>query len=311
MKPARFFVLLAVIVILMAGCAVPQRPPLEPESSSVPDEAPGTRLVFEVQGGEEGDGVRKGTADGTDADLVAAMDRLKRSVSLEPGRWDVHYDLGLLYMRLDALEMAMAEFRKALELKGPPSKVYNALGTISSSMGRKSEAVEFFRSALTLKRSPAVLMNLANTYVSQGLTDKALGYYKEIESMDPSNPLLHYNIGILLYRSGEYEEALEHFDTAVAYGRKDVRTLSARAQVLLKLRRYEDALDAFEELKLMAPKDPLPYRNAGVIYEMYLGDMQKALDNYNAYIDMKGNDAGDVKVWVEVVKARLASGGGR
>jgi len=53
------------------------------------------------------------------------------------------------------------------------------------------------------------------------------------------------------------------------------------------------------------------YKNMGVIYELYTGDMARALQNYVGYISIVGErNAGDVSLWADVVRARISRQGG-
>ncbi|MBI5599347.1 MAG: tetratricopeptide repeat protein [Deltaproteobacteria bacterium] len=226
---------------------------------------------------------------------------------LQPRSWEPYYNAGLLYMKLNDREKAKNAFDAALKHNAPASKVYNALGTLYSSAGKQSNAVEFYNGALMIEKSSYTMVNLANTYLGMGRSKDAVKLYRDAEAIDPSNPVVHYNMGLIFYNDGDYERALYRFDAAVGYGRKDFHTLFIRAQTMLKLRKYEEALRAFEELKAGYPQDPRSYKNLGIIYEIYFDDMEKALSNYTDYISRGGREAKEAEAWADVIKAMLAA----
>lgn len=237
---------------------------------------------------------------------VDALWLFKPAGAIEAGRWEFYYNSGLLYMRMGDVEKAQEAFLTASRYNAPPAKIYNALGTLYALGGNNAKAIESFNGAFMLERSFSTAVNFANAHLGMGHTKEAAKLYLDAESFDSTNPLVHYNMGILFFSEGDYEGAFRQFTAAMDYGRKDFQTLSGRAQALLRLRRYDEALKAFEEIRDIAPDDPRPYRNIGIICEIYLGDMDKALENYSAYLQKGGKDSGDVQAWLDVVKARVS-----
>lgn len=84
----------------------------------------------------------------------------------------------------------------------------------------------------------------------------------------------------------------------------DEKGLQQEVSSLIDLGNWGEALISLKEMADKNPADPLPYKNIGIIYEIYIGDMEKALENYIAY--QKGSGEGrDVDPWIDVVKARI------
>jgi len=243
--------------------------------------------------------------------------RLRREVFLKPGNWRAHYHLGLFYMSRGEFEQAERSLHKAMEYKGSPLMVYNALGTLYESMGNQEKAIDFFKSALAVKKSPlvppspfapVVMMNIANTYMRMGQLEKAEKYFRKADGTELStSPVFNYNMALILYRTGQYSQALGRIERAVSAGRDDYLIRYTKASVLVKLNRYGEALAIFGQLKAERPGDARLYKNMGVIYELYTGDMARALQNYVGYIGIVGEgSAGEVALWADVVRARIS-----
>ncbi len=245
--------------------------------------------------------------------------RLKREVYLKPGNWKAHYHLGLFYMSRAEFEQAEKSLHKAMEYKGSPRLLYNALGTLYESMGNQEKAMDFFKSALDLKSSSLarssslVMMNAASTYMRSGQLNKAEKLIRRADLTElSSKPVFNYNMTLILYQTEQYDEALERIEKTIAAGREDYLVRYTKASVLVKLNRYNEALETFGQLKAERPGDARLYKNMGVIYELYLGDMARALQNYVGYIGIVGEDnAGEVTLWADVVRSRIARLGGR
>ncbi|VAV83619.1 hypothetical protein MNBD_DELTA01-2130 [hydrothermal vent metagenome] len=246
--------------------------------------------------------------------------RLKREVYLKPGNWTAHYHLGLFYMSRGEFELAEKSLHKAMEYKGSPLLVYNALGTLYESMGNQEKAVDLFKSALAVKKvsnatlapvASIAIMNAANTYMRIGQLEKAEKYLRKADETELSqSAVFNYNMTLILYRTEQYGEALERIERTISAGREDYLIRYTKASVLVKLNRYNEALEIFGQLKAERPGDARLYKNMGVIYELYTGDMARALQNYVGYIGIVGEDsAGAVTLWADVVRARISRQG--
>lgn len=229
----------------------------------------------------------------------------KKVVNLIPERWEPYFNLGIIYMNLNDNDKAEQEFRRALKYKPPREIINNALGYIYLSKGNNWKAEKAFKKAAAHNKSPEAIINLANYYQLMENREKAIQYYRQAKKLAPSNTVLSYNRGIFLYKLGRYEEAMVEFDSAAKYFKGDIRLLFPMAMTYFKLGEYEDALKMFQEIITLSPDDPIPYENIGIIYEIYLGDMERALKSYTQYIEKGGDDVKAVKAWIEVVKFRL------
>ncbi len=237
-----------------------------------------------------------------------ALSIFEEVIRLMPERWEAYYNLGIISMALSDIERAEKEFQRALKNKGSAVKIYSALGALYQSEGKNKKAIEALEKAAKNEKSSIVMINLANLYQTIDEKEKAVKYYEEAKTLDPSNQILHYNMGILLYKMGKFEKAKEEFFKAAGSFGEDSKLLLLQAQTLFKLREYEPALKMFQKITIKDPSDPTPYKNIGIIYEIYLGNMKKALENYTMYINKGGEQARVVSSWIDVLKARLNQG---
>jgi tetratricopeptide (TPR) repeat protein len=70
--------------------------------------------------------------------------------------------------------------------------------------------------------------------------------------LEPAGPT-PIDAAISLYLEGKREEALEKLDAALEAGTPDIDILVARSQLLYELERFEEALNAYEEIQRLAP----------------------------------------------------------
>lgn len=292
------FKIIALALIILSGCAIPERTIVldkvrEERQGIIEEES--TRLIDEELLKKE-------------ADLRKELKYHQKLADNLPNRWDNYYNIGIIQTKLNEPEKAEEVLFEALKHNAPPTKIYEALGTLYMTTDNNTKAIRAFERALSTKQSMIAMINLANTYQRMDRIDEMFEYYKKAENLFPSNRALRYNLGVLNYSMGKYQNALEEFDKIEGYDAVvgAGKILQSRAQTLLKLGDYEAALKAFQKKVNMYPADPTPYRNIGIIYEIYLNDSEKALENYNAYIARGKEGDEEVKGWIGVVKAKLA-----
>ena len=139
-----------------------------------------------------------------------ALDELKQSIAVEPGLFEAHNLRGLIYLRLNEFSLADDSFRQALVLSPKAATVQHNYGLLLCQQGRMAAAAEMFSAALA---NPAY-NERAKTWMIQGLCQAKAGQAQAAETsllnayqLDPGNPVVAYNLGLGLYRRGEYPQA--------------------------------------------------------------------------------------------------------
>jgi protein O-mannosyl-transferase len=131
-----------------------------------------------------------------------AVYHCERAVQLKPELADNRNLLGLVYCRLSRFEEGIAEYRKALQLKETKSFAArgNDVATIRTNLAN----------ALT------ITANNLNDSVS-AIPDEAMRRYEEAIheyeralELEPQQPAIHRNLGLLLAKLGRYDEAAAH-----------------------------------------------------------------------------------------------------
>ncbi|MEK6726684.1 MAG: tetratricopeptide repeat protein [Deltaproteobacteria bacterium] len=287
-----------IILILCAGCAGPEvKPSIEGTSSQekvgISDAATKERMTKLFD-----EGLRI-----MDDNPKGALALFNEILMVVPDRWEIYYNSGLSYLRLNEYEKAEERFKKALKNNAPPVKAYNAIGSVYLASGNMIKAVETIKKSLDIEESQTAMINIAGAYQALGQNDMAVKYYRKAGLADPSNRVIHNNLGVLLYNMGNYKGALEEFNKALdKKGDDDARLLMYEAQSVLKTGDYEGAVNTFKRMLAVVPDNPSPFLNMGIIYEIYLMDMEKAVENFEAYIKKGGPKAKEVEAWLEIAR---------
>jgi Flp pilus assembly protein TadD len=125
-----------------------------------------------------------------------------RAAELKPELADIHNELGLAYCRLERFEEGIAEYRKALQLKEAKPATARSAG-VAKIRANLANAL-----AITANR----LSQSASTVPDQAMHryDEAIRQYEEALEIDPQQPAIHRNLGMLLAQLGRYDEAIPH-----------------------------------------------------------------------------------------------------
>ncbi|MCU7556056.1 tetratricopeptide repeat protein [Alteromonas sp. ASW11-19] len=134
------------------------------------------------------------------------------------------------------------------------------------------------------QRSAAMYVLQGDYALASGDSDKALNHYRQALSANPYTYYAHNRLAAILREKGRFDEALMH---------------------------YNRALDAWAGY---APA----YRNRGILYDLYLGDKQAALDDYQQYQQLQQLSEDDfdssrpgrqINAWIADLKRQLTSTG--
>jgi len=177
------------------------------------------------------------------SDPVAALGYTRDAMTLakevgdRKGLAACYNNLGVVYRNQGALDLALANYLKSMEIYGELQNgegiatTKNNIGTIYSMKRNYSQALTYYeesnRGFVALGNTEQIIgsmNNLGNLHSDLQLYDKALTYYSEAYKMAENagvefpDPLV--NIGNLYYRQGNYQRADEYFQRALGIVRK-------------------------------------------------------------------------------------------
>jgi Tfp pilus assembly protein PilF len=131
-----------------------------------------------------------------------AIEHLRRADELKPELPENHNLLGLVYCRAERFEEGIAEYRKALELKESSASTARtaSVATIRTNLAN----------ALTITANN--LSGSATEIPSEAMRryEEAITQYEKALELEPNQPAIHRNLGLLLARLGRFEEAEAH-----------------------------------------------------------------------------------------------------
>jgi tetratricopeptide (TPR) repeat protein len=132
--------------------------------------------------------------------FAEAAEHFERAAQLKPDLADNYNELGLAYCRLERFEEGIAQYREGLRMQeAKPSRAKTAsVAKIEANLGN----------ALAITANS--LSERSETEEATRRYDEAIREYEKSLELDPRQPAIHRNLGVLLARLGRYNEAVPH-----------------------------------------------------------------------------------------------------
>ena len=118
---------------------------------------------------------------------------------------------------------------------------------------------------------PRLFTNLGLAYFSLDRSEAAEAAFNEAINRDATDAVAHNHLGILKRREGHFEAALERYQRAIQI---DARYASA-------------------------------HLNLGILFDLYLQDLEMALQHYQVYRSLNADDNPQLDGWIVDIQRRL------
>lgn len=133
-----------------------------------------------------------------------AIQRYRDALEIDPGRADLYYQIGTIYLNTKQPERALIELRQAVQYNPQLADAYNNLGVTYEHLGQIEPAVDAYRKATDI-----------------GTNNDA-----------------YYNLGVILEKIGEWEESIQAYreyfkrDSSSEWGQKAKTRMEALERTL-------------------------------------------------------------------------------
>ena len=114
------------------------------------------------------------------------------------------------------------------------------------------------------------------------------------------------NLGLLYLRASRYTEAEAAFNAAIAKNPDHVVANAELGIVERKLGKFAEAEAAYQRTIALQPTYAPAYLNLGVLYDLYLAEPGKALEQFEHYLTLAGDNK-QVAGWVIELRKRVGA----
>ena len=182
-----------------------------------------------------------------------AEEVLKKAINVEPARLRAYNELGSFYIRQHRLDDAQTEFREIVTRHPKSTPANTMLGMLLEAQRRLPDAERQYKSTLAIDPRAAVAANnlawlyaasnrnldqavqLAQTALQQlpdephvtdtlgwalyrkNMASIAIPYLESSVQKDPSDPSVHYHLGMAYAQTGQFEKAKKSLQRALAF----------------------------------------------------------------------------------------------
>jgi len=154
--------------------------------------------------------------------IQKASEESRTALALDPTLLEAHRARGYVYSATQNYELAIAEYQAAIAIHKNIEDLHLNLGLNYQALQIPDKAVEAFTIANTLNPvDPLPNFYISRINASVGEFPKALQYAEQAVNAAPADANYHGNLGVMLYRNLEYEEAIKELGFVVKGGTTD------------------------------------------------------------------------------------------
>jgi tetratricopeptide (TPR) repeat protein len=228
-------------------------------------------------------------------DWTNATDYLQQLIALDGNRWEFYQNLGTMQANQQHYEEASHNFAKGVEVAekflptaADPAEARTNIGDMLlaegdcyNRLGKFDEALVLYEKAAATNPHPGIAHYRAcNALVNTGRTEAAIAKCNQAIVDDPTQWEYYQVLGGALNTANKSEEALKTYEKGVAAARKTLeekpdspkikaglgQMLNSEGNLLVGLKKYEEAVGAFTQAAEVAAYPAMPYFNVCATY---------------------------------------------
>lgn len=131
--------------------------------------------------------------------------------------------------------------------------------------------------------------------------------FKQLSSTYPGLSGPEANLGLLYLQRSKLPEAETAFKTALERNPANAIAANELGIVERRLGKFQEAEAAYQRTIAADPAYAPAYLNLGVLYDLYLGEPQKALEEFEHYVQLAG-ESKQVTGWMAELRKRIGAG---
>jgi tetratricopeptide (TPR) repeat protein len=152
--------------------------------------------------------------------LLQALEYSQQASERGESLMDVHRIQGYVYETLGEYNLAIQEYKKAIDIMPNLTFLYIQVGKIYRHLQLYPQSLDYFDKAAKKNQQlgindPIPYLAIANTYAQQGEFFAAARNVKKALLLNPSSPDVYGQLGMVYFKSRNYESAIPAFECAI------------------------------------------------------------------------------------------------
>ncbi|MGA8043605.1 MAG: tetratricopeptide repeat protein [Terracidiphilus sp.] len=192
---------------------------------------------------------------------------LERADALQPGTFEILYNLGEVYLRMGQTAKADLALNRALKLRPDSVDSLSLLAQSYTAESRPLDALDVLLRAHKLApENPDVIYQMAQVSMSQNYFEDAIPLLEDGLKFAPNRADMLAALGESYFMAGKVDKAIEEFNKLVAV-EGSARSYAFLGLSYRNLGRFDEAKSYFEKGLKLDPKNALCLFNMGYIAE--------------------------------------------
>jgi Flp pilus assembly protein TadD len=144
----------------------------------------------------------------------------------------------------------------------------------------------------------------ALSFLQQGRQDEGIALLERVAAATPELSAPRIDLGIAQHRAGDLEAAETNLLLALEANPEQPVAYNELGIIYRKTGRFLDARESYESALAVYPGFHFARRNLAILCDLYLGDLDCALENYEAYMETVPSDE-EASMWIADIRYRL------
>lgn len=215
---------------------------------------------------------------------------LKKSMAIDPDFVSAINAMGVLARKRGRFEEAIKLYSKSIQLAPKDFRAYSGRSLVWKEKFDLERALEDSNVAVRLNNKDA--QSLQNRAAIKSALEDLEGSQKDLllaATIDPGNPQIQYNLGILRHQMGKQNEAKKILEDVVLKEPIDVVTLRLRAQLKAGLEDYKGAIADFDACLEKDQGNPELFRLRGMT-KGFSGDLEGSIADLDKSLTLNPRD---------------------
>ena len=143
--------------------------------------------------------------------------------------------------------------------------------------------------------------------LKNGASEQALILLTRLSEDAPDKPSLFTNLGLAHLQLEQADLAQQAFQQAIARNSDDAVAHNHLGILKRRKGQFQDALIEYQRAIEIDSEYARAHLNLGILFDLYLQDLEKALQQYRTYLDLSGEQNTPVAGWIVDIERRLKS----
>jgi Flp pilus assembly protein TadD len=143
--------------------------------------------------------------------------------------------------------------------------------------------------------------------LKSGNTEQALVLLQRLSRNAPEKPYLFTNLGLAYFGSEQPEQAEQAFMQAISSNPNDAVAHNPLGILKRRKGQFDEALVHYQRAIAIDSGYAGAHLNLGILFDLYLQDLEKALQQYRQYRSLSAEENAQVDGWILDIERRLGS----